>query len=279
MLVNKRIFVNISYRNVTHYLKLGYYAVIGNNLEINTVDLPIVSHQKIDVKCELCGDEKILIYHKYIENKNRHGFYSCKKCSRQKAILTSRNIYGVDNYSQLDECKDKIAKNNIQKYGVKTTLLCKDVIDKRKKTMLDKYGTDNFWEIRIPNTNKKFIFQELKSKDNDIKDPSINYDEIYDENYYLYRNEVRRLTKKSVKKLLENWNGKDYYDGEFIKDNFNLSHLDKNYPTIDHKISVYYGYKNKIDPKLISSVDNLCMTKHRINSLKRETNEKDFSMC
>ena len=276
MLVNKRISVNISYRNVTHYRKLGYDAVIGNNLEINTIDLPIVSHQKVDVKCELCGNEINLTYHKYIENKNRHGFYGCKKCSRQKAVLTSRNIYGVDNYTQLDESKEKVAENNIQKYGVKTTLLCKDVINKRKETMMYKYGTDNFWEIIIPNTDKKFIFQELNSKENNIKDPSINYIEIYDENYYLYRNEVRRSTRKSVKILLENWDGKDHYDGEFIKDNFNLSHLDKDYPTIDHKISIYYGYKNKIEPKIISNVNNLCFTKHSINSKKRDTNEKDF---
>jgi hypothetical protein len=44
------------------------------------------------------------------------------------------------------------------------------------------------------------------------------------------------------KDLLENWDGYDYYDGEYIKDNFCLYSNDKNYPTMDHKISCYYGF-------------------------------------
>ena len=61
-----------------------------------------------------------------------------------------------------------------------------------------------------------------------------------------YRNEVKNLTKKAKKELLENWNGYDFYDNEYIKDNFNLDPTHKNYPTIDHKISVHYGFNNNI---------------------------------
>ena len=83
-----KITVNISYRNVTHYLKLGYNAILNQSLEINVTDLPSVSHVKIDVICSLCNCENKIMYCKYIDNVNRHGFYGCKKCSREKFKMT-----------------------------------------------------------------------------------------------------------------------------------------------------------------------------------------------
>ena len=64
--------------------------------------------------------------------------------------------------------------------------------------------------------------------------------------------------------------------------------LDKQYPTIDHKTSILYGFLNKILPSEIGNIDNLCITKRSINSskygktldeFKKEynKNEKSFS--
>lgn len=270
MIKKEKIKIFISYRNVTHYLKLGYKAIINNDLEINVKDLPIVSHVRIDVCCEICNKENNIMYCKYVDNKKRHGFYSCKSCSRQKAVLTSREIYGVDNYMMLEEAKSRLSESNIKKYGVKTTLLEKNTKEKISKTMIDKYGTDKFYEIRTPNKNDKFKFKGMESIDTDIVDPSINYKVIYDESYLLYRNEVRRLTKKVEKILYENWDGKDYYDGEYLKENFELEHNNPKYPTIDHKKSVYYGFKNNIPASEIADISNLCITKRCINSAKRD---------
>jgi len=38
-----------------------------------------------------------------------------------------------------------------------------------------------------------------------------------------------------------------------------LRHLKKNYPTIDHKLSIFYGFINKIDPYIIADINNLCI--------------------
>ena len=269
MIKKEKIKIPISYRNVTHYLKLGYNAIISTELEINVRDLPIVSHVKIDVCCEVCEKVNNIMYCKYVDNKKRHGFYSCKSCSRHKAVLTSRKIYGVDNYMMLDEAKNMVSENNIKKYGVKTTLLEKNTKDKISKTMIEKYGTDKFYEVRTPNKNEKFKFKDFDSVDTDIVDPSNNYKKIYDKSYLLYRNEVRRLTKRFEDTLYENWNGLDYYDKEYLKDNFELYHNDPKYPTIDHKKSVYYGFKNNIPASEIADITNLCITKRSINSSKR----------
>ncbi len=70
-------------------------------------------------------------------------------------------------------------------------------------------------------------------------------------NFELYKNEVWKYTYRIKKKFIENWNGFDYYDFEYIKDNYYLNYNDSNYPTIDHKISIFYGFKNKINPSVI----------------------------
>lgn len=93
-----------------------------------------------------------------------------------------------------------------------------------------------------------------------------------------YINEVRRLTKANKKELIYNWNGLDYYDNEYIKDNFNYHYNDLKYPTIDHKISILYGYKHNLSTEYISSMDNLCFTKRFLNCKKGKTNEDIFKL-
>ena len=95
--------------------------------------------------------------------------------------------------------------------------------------------------------------------------------------YELYRRQVDNISDRLKIELLKTWNGYDYYDNEYIKNNFNLHHLDPKYPTIDHKASVKYGYLNHIDEEIIADISNLCITKRRINSSKRAKNEEYFN--
>ena len=62
----------------------------------------------------------------------------------------------------------------------------------------------------------------------------------------------------------------------YIKGYLSYSHTHRFYPTMDHKISVFYGFINSIDPNFIGSIDNLCITKRSINSKKREMIEEEF---
>ena len=102
------------------------------------------------------------------------------------------------------------------------------------------------------------------------------YIDISNDDYLSYKREVMRITKNNLKKLYENWNGLDYYDNEFIGDNFILNFNDPKYPTVDHKISILNGYKDNINFLIISSLDNLCITKRSINSSKCSMNEDVF---
>lgn len=66
-----------------------------------------------------------------------------------------------------------------------------------------------------------------------------------------YRNLVWRITEQQPLRKLPN------YD----KRAFKGYHL-------DHKVSIWYGYKNRIDPKLIGSIHNLEFIPHEQNGLK-----------
>ena len=62
----------------------------------------------------------------------------------------------------------------------------------------------------------------------------------------------------------------------FLVNNFNLNCYHSDYPTIDHKFSIFNGFINNISPKIISEINNLCYTKRINNNKKSYKNEEDF---
>lgn len=66
-----------------------------------------------------------------------------------------------------------------------------------------------------------------------------------------YRNLVWKITERQPLKKLPNNDKRGFF-------NYHL----------DHKVSIWYGYKNKLDPKLIGSIDNLEFIPWKQNSLK-----------
>ena len=279
MLKDKNINVSISYRNISHYRKLGYNPIINKDLSIEIEDLSNGSHVLITAICDLCKIENNIKYHKYIDNKERHGFYGCKKCSRQKASLTMLDKYGVSNVSELNECKTKRANTCMERYGYKTNLISPESKKENEKILLDKYGTDKWYKIRSGNggnntKDRLVIFAES------LEFSKPNFDNVYvdisTEDYHLYRNEVRRITKNNYKVILDSWDGKDYYDEEYIKEYYVLDSNDPKYPTIDHKISIYHGFSNNIPVEEIADISNLCITKRSINCSKNSLIEENF---
>ena len=47
-----------------------------------------------------------------------------------------------------------------------------------------------------------------------------------------------------------------------------LWYNDSKYPSLDHKVSILYGFENGIPPEEISDLKNLCITKRSLNSSK-----------
>lgn len=161
----------------------------------------------------------------------------CDICGREKTISYRKYTDNISKYN-IYTCSNKCAmfKNemtNLEKYGDKHQCRNKKVQDKILSTKLDRGLISN-------------SFQDFLD----------------------YRRIVNNITNRNKKILYKNWNGFDYYEGDYIKENLSLNFNDVNYPTIDHKISAMEGYNNGIPPEEIAKMENLCITRRRNNSSK-----------
>lgn len=278
MILQKHIEITINSRNYK------YYANIVENIEnrkkylILVDDLLCGSHSKILVSCDVCRIEMMKEYRQYIQSVKNSNLYCCSpKCSQFKNKKTNIEKYGVENVFMMDDVKSKIVKTNNKKYGVdypsQSSIIRKksastsfrnygvswaskseEVRIRMGKTCVTRYGTPNFMsseiskEIRIKNNRQ--ISDDLKTE------------------FDIYKTKVRNITNRLKSKLYKNWDGFDFYDRENIINNFNLSVTDRGYPTIDHKISIYYGFINKLEAEIVGGYENLCITKRGINSSK-----------
>ena len=76
------------------------------------------------------------------------------------------------------------------------------------------------------------------------------------------------LTRKIRAKLLGDWDGIDYIDGEDIRENLALPYTHGDYPTLDHVIPRSEGFRKGLSPYEITTPENLKWTKRRNNSKK-----------
>lgn len=240
MILTKSVLIKMNSKWISKYKKIGYNCKVNDIIEISMKDVPTKSHALVKVKCDICGNEKELKYQVYNKNFLNQGYYACSiKCGLGKYEKNMMDRYGVTNYAKTEECRIKTEKTCLIKYG--------EIVPSRNKSVMDKM-------------QKTRVINGLQNPDSDLDE------------FNLYKKLVRILTQRNKKLLLENWNGFDYYDNEYIKYNFNYNSNSKFYPTIDHRISVYYGFINKIEPNIISDMDNLCITKRSINSSKNTKN-------
>lgn len=141
---------------------------------------------------------------------------------------------------------------NVSNYGYYSCKKCKNIKTYKTKELI--YGDGNY------NNSTKMVSTKIDNnqylKENEMT-PILKY-----------RHDVQNVTLKNKKILFDNWNGFDFYDGEYIMPYLSINSNDKNYPTIDHKVSIFYGYSNNINPEIIGDINNLCITKRCINSSK-----------
>lgn len=261
MLLTKEIDIVVNCVVIPHFKKLGYDFKPGQKVTIPIEHLNIGSCYKVLVMCDECGEKQEMPYKSYIKVTKYDGKYYCRKnkCFTIKVKKTTMDTYGVDNTSKLKEKQDKWKSTNIELYGFENVFQNEIVKEKIRQFYRDNYDGAEW------NTQVKYI------RDNNGWLDGENL-----EGFEKYKYKCRRKTEKNKKQLFENWDGYDYYDGEYIKDNFIFDCHDPNYPNIDHKISIKYGYENNIDIDIISGVDNLCITKLKINSSKHYMTEEEY---
>jgi hypothetical protein len=285
MLLDKIISVKIAKYNIEHYKKF-FDVNLGDIIDVDVeMYLQKGSNKKLNVQCDLCGEERYIKYQAYVNNKERNenfNIYTCDKCSHIKLKDTNKKKYGVDYYSQHEERNDRVKNSSIKKYGVEHYSKTKEYRDRVNKTCLEKFGYENPFMDRdlitkslidkygVDNPSKVKEFRDAAdiSHRNTKENNGSWIDRNEKSDWELYKSIVRAQTRKNAK--LMNWDGYDFYDGSYIKDNFSLHCYSDDYPTIDHKISIFDGFVNNISTHVISSVDNLCWTKRIINVKKNK---------
>lgn len=278
MILDKKLNVKIAKYNIEHYINF-FDVKLGDIIEIDTeLHLQSESNKKINVKCDLCEEQRYIKYQSYRKNKERnikYPIYTCDKCSHIKLKETNKEKYGVEYYSQHEDRNEKVKNTSIERYGVDHYSKTKEYRNKYSKTCLEKFGFVNPF---MDTERIKSFFIESYGVDHPSKVLDNNGESIFFINCWtprskktewdLYKSTVRNQTKQNIKLL--DWDGTDFYDGTYIKDNFTLHHFENDYPTIDHKISIYDGFLNNISTHIISSVDNICWTKRIINITKNK---------
>ena len=282
MILQNKIKIKITNRNKNHYIRLGYDLEYGNDILVDINHLTNGSNVKIKVLCDICNCQLDVIYYNYNKYIKKFGIYTCKKCSiNHKTRKTNMEKYGVEIPLQSKEILEKMIETNMIKYGNACCLLSSDVRQKTKKTSIEKYGDEIPSTSELSKSNRKKtnnrkygvdnVFQSIGVKDKirkrKLEDRLIIHEKTKRE-WLVYKNKVRSITRKFKKDLYEKWNGFDFYDREYIKDNMKLHYNDKKYPTIDHRLSVYYGFSNDISPTIIGDISNLVITKRYLNSKK-----------
>lgn len=375
MLITKKIEMKIGSKNINHFVNLGYNVKYNDVIFIDVNELQKGSHYVVSVKCDICGEEKNILYKEHLNQRKKHNFDTCAKCKLEKFKITNLEKYGVEHPWQNEHIKNKVKNTMLERYGVENPSESKVIREKTKKTIQERYGVDyttqssevkdnmkktkikkygnsgynNFEKIKKTNLEKYgsefFVNREksiitnlekygvenvsqseeikekkrqttlknwgveypLQSKEimNKLKNTNIKKlgvphptmskiitDKILETNinngkwlkvedrndYYKYYLLVCSLTLKNKKKLTEDWNGYDYYTNEYILENFNLNSNNKNYPTIDHKNSIRYGFDNNISAEEISKIENLCITTRSNNSSKSKKRENEFKI-
>jgi hypothetical protein len=209
MIVSKNINIKVSCKTITKLRSLGYDVKINDIISIPIEHLDNGSHIKVDVKCEICGLEKSIMYQKYLKNIKNCGIYACNsKCAQFKVKKTSLEKFGKEYYRQTDECIKRIEDTNIERYGSKSPFGSDYIKSIIIKTNLEKYGSENPFgskliQEKIYTTNLEKYGSENPSKNRDVRN-------------------------KISDKLSESWQNKfkNYYNGYL---NIKSYDVDKNY--------------------------------------------------
>ena len=247
MIINEKIEIKISRKNIEHFKSKGFEVALKDLILINSGDLNYGSHRFVKVKCDICGNEKEIMFQKYIKNIRNGGFYACSsKCAQDKVKKTSLKNFGSEYYMQTDEYKKQTKKSNLKKYGVEYHLQSDIVKEKIKEVNIKKYGTENVFA----NENIKEKIKKTNLKKYGVENPS-------------YSDEVKNKISKKNKDI---WRNK-------ILNKLSIN----NYKIIDYKDEYYlFNCKNnhnfKIHKSLLSNrlhlFTEICTICNPINSFK-----------
>ena len=131
-----------------HYREKGYeFEKCGDFIEVNVLDLPKSSNEKVKVICDVCGKEREMRYCRVVGNNEENKLITCgdKFCKHKKLEDTCTKKYGegIINVFQAEEVKNKIKDTNLERYGCENAMQNKEIQNKVKATNLERHGVEH----------------------------------------------------------------------------------------------------------------------------------------
>jgi hypothetical protein len=214
----------------------------------------------VETKCEYCKSSCIKIAanlsSSLVAIKSRKSF--CSKECRTAYNFKQRK----DLLKQCEICNNSFrlrSKSDVKKFCSSKCYYS------HKKDNPELYNIAEFTKIGHQHSNTPESIQKGLKKKFDkgtIVDWKLNKD------WKRFYKKCDALTRVIKVEMLKEWDGYDYYDGEYIKPYLELSVHHKNYPTLDHKYPRSKAFQDGLTPYEITVKENLVWTKRTNNSKK-----------
>jgi len=259
------------------------------HLPLSKEELYLIYHNLSEKpKCPVCGKETNFInfsqgFRKYCSNKcsSKDTYSKVKKIIFEKyGVTDSLKIKngrkrGIEKCNNNEDVKLKREKTNQEKYGGKTPFFSMDTQKKVKETLIKKYGVDNIMK------DKDFIENNFK---NVLKTKRVKtFVKKFGVDHPMKSEKIKKRLRKYFEETgywlpLEKMDefSKYYYDVWKFTNKNDLTQL-KNFEKrgkynyhLDHKYSIFMGFKNNILAEIIGNIANLEMIPWRENLSKNK---------
>jgi hypothetical protein len=176
MLLDEFVEIRFNPNMCKYYINLGYtFTGFNDKFICKITDLHPGSYTKVRVKCDVCGNEKIISYKAYLKNIKNGGYYSCSsKCSREKVKNTCMERYGVESTTSLEWVQDKMKATSIKHFGVPHCQQNEEIKEKTKQTQNELYGGmglgSKSTSKKIKKTNKEKYGYEMLMQTPEFKE-------------------------------------------------------------------------------------------------------------
>ena len=144
---NQKTLVSWTSPTKKYYTDKGYkFTKIGDVFEVDIKDLPLNSHYKVKIICDVCGKEIERTFQWY--NKLHDDMFgdTCNKCKNIKSKVTNLKKYGCENPQQNQSIKEKTKATMKKKYGVEYPLQYASFLETQKDTVSKYFGVDNIFK-------------------------------------------------------------------------------------------------------------------------------------
>jgi len=231
MLLNEITKIKLSKKNIEHFKSLGYDGELKDVIEVSTMDINHGSHLLIDVKCDICGNVKKILFQKYIKNIKNGGFYACSSgCAQEKVKKTNFEKFGSEYYTQTKEYKDRVLKTSLKNYGCEHFTQNNEVKEKIKKTNIEKYGEVTPFKNESIQDKIKITLIEKYGVDNAFKSEMVKEKMIktFNKNYGVDWSSKSEIVKDKQKKtMMEKYGVDNVFKLDWVKEKSKKNYFDK----------------------------------------------------